>query len=383
MLRNIRLIYIHNLLTDIRFQSAFIVIYYAQVAGSYTAATAVLAIETLSAALFDIPTGIVSDKLGRKLTLTMGSTCFALSGTCYALAHGFGMLAAGATFYGLSYALFSGNNNALLFESLKAAGREKEFHHYQGRLSSMFQLGLGTSALIASMIAPHGLRIVFICGIVPQVLAAIVSLFITEPRAHFDSEQKSLAHMKAAFKTILHNRRLRLLTIGNSISFGVGEAVFVFAPAFINRLWPIWAVAIYRAMASFMGFIGFWFAGPILDRIKPARALALAASYGLVSELAATIMANVVSPVIFVSGSLLFGPYMVARDQIMQTEFTDQQRATLGSVVSFTASVVGSLSVLGLGMIGDHFGLRTAMFAGIIVGGLGVPIYVRLFRRYF
>jgi len=382
MSRNIRLLYLHNLLTDFRFQAPFAVIYFQQITSSYTAATFVLSLEVISCALLDIPTGIFSDKIGRKYTLAIGSASCAASLAFYAFAQNLATLICGACLLGLSLALFSGNNNALLFETLKAEGKEKQYHHVQGRASSMFQLGLGISALLASFIAPHGLRIVFMLGIAPQVLATIVSLFFVEPRKHIAIEEKSFAHLRVAFGQVVRNPRLRLLTVAQSMSYGIGEAVYTFNNAFINSLWPIWAVAIYRALTNGLGFIGFWFAGKLIDRIKVGAVLVLASTYGLVSGLIATLMANVISPIVFLSGSLFFGPSMVAYDYILQQEFTDKQRATMASVISFSSRFVSGLAALALGAIADHFGLVVAMVCGVIGSGIALPVYLRLFRKH-
>ena len=383
MIKNIRLLFLHNFLTDFRFQEAFIVIYFAQVAGSYTVAMSVLAAATVTKAATDIPTGIFSDKIGRKYTLAAGSACAMLALICYAFAAGAAGLFAGAVFSGFGQSLFSGNNNALLYETLKMRGREAEYHHYQGRASSMFQLALGLSALAASFLAQGGLRYLFILGIVPQFLAVIVSLFFDEPKIHTHFEQKTFAHLKAACLQIWRNPRLRLLTLGQSISWGFGEAQFSFMTVFINTLWPTWAVGLYRTLTHALGFTGFWFAGPLLDRIKGAYVLVMASAYGLVSGLAATFMANAVSPVLFLSGSIFFGPYMVACDQILQKEFSDQQRATMGSVVSFSGSLVFALAAFCLGFMSDHFGLIPAVAFGILASALALPVYIWLFRRHF
>ena len=44
MIRNIRILYIHNFLVDFRIQDAFRPIYFAQITGSYTLAMAVFSV---------------------------------------------------------------------------------------------------------------------------------------------------------------------------------------------------------------------------------------------------------------------------------------------------------------------------------------------------
>jgi MFS family permease len=381
--RNIRLLYIHNFLTDFRFQEAFIVIYFAQITGSYTIAMSILAVATITKAVTDIPTGIFSDKIGRKLTLTAGSVCFTLSIILYAFAPSTVWLFLGALFSGFGLSLFSGNNNALLYETLKNNGQENQYHHYQGRASSMFQLALGLSAFAATFFTHNGLRYLFVLGIIPQFLASIVSLFFEEPIIHTALEQKSFAHLKQAFLLVFHNPRLRWMTVGQSISWGFGEAGFSFGSAFINTLWPTWAVGLYRSSTHALGFIGFWFSGPLLDRIKGAYTIVLASVYGLVSNLVAVFMDNVISPILFLSASIFFGPYMIACEQILQKEFSDEQRATMSSVVSFSGSLVYAFAALSIGLISDKFGLIPAVVYETIAAAMALPVYVWLFRKYF
>ena len=132
-----------------------------------------------------------------------------------------------------------------------------------------------------------------------------------------------------------------------------------------------------------MGFIGFWFAGRIVDRVEVPYMLAIAEIYWFVAQTIATLMANIFSPILFLSGASLFGPFIVARDQLLQKEFTDEQRATMGSVTSFTGSLVFAINALCLGVVSDHFGLTAGVLFGIFVCATSVPIYVWLFRKYF
>ena len=123
-------------------------------------------------------------------------------------------LCIGAAFSGLSKSLFNGNNNALLYESLKANNQEDQFHHCQGRAGSMFQLGLGLSALAASLFTSRGLQFVFIAGIFPQILATIVSLMFEEPKVHVPTSGKTLLNLKIAFANIRKNLTVAIAYTG-------------------------------------------------------------------------------------------------------------------------------------------------------------------------
>ena len=383
MLRNVRLLYAYNFLTDFRFQEAFLVIRFAQITGSYTAAMTVLMVVTLTSAFMDIPTGIFSDRLGRKYTMTMASTCTVLMTVCYAYADHVGLLYAGAFFAGLSEALFSGNNNALLYETLKAAGQQERFHYFQGRTRSMFQLALCLSAFASLLLAPHGLRLVFAVGIVPQILALSVTFFFQEPRLHIEQEHKKLGDLRTACIEIWRNPRLRWLTVGQAISYGAGESNFNFKSAYVATLWPASAIGLYRGLNHAFGFVGYWFASAVLRHIKSPHFLALRDAYWFVTQSIAIWMSNIATPLIILTGASVYGIGEVAREKLLQQEFTDHQRATMASIGSFVASLAYALVALFIGLIADRFGVTAGVLFGICVSVTSLPIYLYLFRHYF
>jgi MFS family permease len=360
----------------------FLVIYFAQITGTYVLAMTVLAVETITSALMDIPTGVFSDRIGRKHTMIIGSIATTLSISCYALANNFTWLVVGAALSGLGQCLFSGNNNALLYESLKSYGKEDQFHHYQGRTKSMFQLALGLSAFCSSLFTAHGLRFLFILGIVPQILSIFVSLFFKEPRLHVATHQDGLAHLKAACLLAYRNPPLRLLILGQALSYGAGESSFFLKAAFVNIFWPTWAVGIYRGFNHFFGFISFWFAGYVLDRAKGLRLLIIAEAYWFVSQSIAVLIRNIFSPIIFLTVPFFLGSFMVARDHLLQKEFTDEQRAAMGSVASFAGSIVYGVAAICTGFLSDSFGLAAGVGFGIFAAACSLPIYLRLFRKH-
>ena len=117
----------------------------------------------------------------------------------------------------------------------------------------------------------------------------------------------------------------------------------------------LWALGVYKAINNCLGFFGFWFSGRIVDRFKETYVLAIQQAYWLVSQTIGLILSNVMSPLLFMSSSIIFGPGIVARDHLLQKEFTDEQRATMGSVATLAGSIVYAITALCIGIIADHF----------------------------
>jgi len=90
MPKNIRLLYIISFLSSFRFFTPFLVIYFAQVTGSYAQAATLLAFDSLFQAILEIPTGIFSDFIGRKSTTILAGIAGVICVSFWAIGGDFG-----------------------------------------------------------------------------------------------------------------------------------------------------------------------------------------------------------------------------------------------------------------------------------------------------
>ena len=124
---NFRLLRWFSFFYSFRPYMAISILYFSQVRGSYTLGFAVLSVAAIASSLLEIPTGIFSDRVGRRKTVIFASVVWFIALVTYAFANSFAILAIGAIFQGLGQALISGNNNALLHDSLKEQNNEHDF----------------------------------------------------------------------------------------------------------------------------------------------------------------------------------------------------------------------------------------------------------------
>lgn len=151
--KNIKVLKWFNFFTDFKLYAPLAIIYFARVSGSFALGMAIFSIAMVSSALFEIPTGIFSDRIGRRKTVILGAMSAVLYSIFYAIGQSFLILAIGAIFEGLSRSFYSGNNEALLYDSLAEAKNEQHYDEYLGKTSAMFQLALAISAILGGFIA--------------------------------------------------------------------------------------------------------------------------------------------------------------------------------------------------------------------------------------
>ena len=131
---NARVLNIFSFWFCLRFIGTVAIIYYAHVTGSYVLGVSILVIVQVAQGLLEVPTGIVSDRLGRVWCLRIGAMASLISMVCYA-GGTYSWLVVGAVLEGLWRALFSGNNEALLYESARESGDVSGFGRHLGRLN--------------------------------------------------------------------------------------------------------------------------------------------------------------------------------------------------------------------------------------------------------
>ncbi len=132
--------------------------------------------------LFEIPSGILADKFGRKRLLSAYNALAAAEFVLLLFAHSFWQFAVAIFLTGIGKALSSGSENALLYDSLLSEGRQSDFEKHLGRLSAVDFAGSMIAALSGGVLASlFALEVNYALSVVSMCIAFIVTLSLQEP----------------------------------------------------------------------------------------------------------------------------------------------------------------------------------------------------------
>jgi MFS family permease len=351
---NARALNVFSLWFCLRFYSAVAVIYFARITHSYVLAVSVLIIMQLSQGIFEVPTGIMSDRIGRVWCMRVGLVASLLSVACYLGGH-YAWLVAGATLEGLWRALFSGNNEALLYESVKEEGRLSEFHTYLGSLNVAMEVAGFVAAVAGGLLAAISFHLALWLTAAVQLPALIASFYLVEPKKHAVRAPNPWLHVKEALLYMRRNQTLRRLSLAQIMTEGF--ATFELWPAFYNQFVPVWAVGAMVSANYLESAIGFRMSGWFMRRFRAMSIILFSDIYSKIMMFAALIVPSVISTPLMALAGAPYGPFTIATGTLMHQEFTDHQRATMAS---------GLFAVFGLilGAVADHFGAGRAILLG-------------------
>lgn len=365
---NLRLLKWHAFFDGFRPYEAIAVLYFLQVSGSFTRSLAVFSIASITTCLFEVPTGVLSDRIGRRRTFILGAVASLFAILFYSFASSFFTLVCGAFFIGLSWAFLSGNHDALLFDTLKEVGEIDAFSEKHGKIHALFQVGLGLSALVAVFIPFISLQAIMAFSILPRCICFLIATRIVEPASHNKKiSENSYSHIGEALKAFWSNAKLQKLSLAYILNNAVEEAHYQFKPAFIASVLPSWALGISRSLDNVGIFLGHRWAGRLTRRREIYKGLFFQQIASRVVLVLSTVFPTVLSPFLLNINSFFFGISETGSQSLMQREFTDGQRATMGSLNSLVGSLLFALLTFATGLIADQLGpVKTMMLLGLV-----------------
>lgn len=345
-----------------------------------TLGMSIFSITMISAALLELPTGVISDKVGRKKTVVLG-TIFSLTyAVIFALSKNYIWLVVGAIFEGVERAFFSGNNEALLYDTLKEVNREEEYSKYLGKTQSMYQVAsmLGGAFGAVLLYVTSSYTVIMWLSVIPKVINLFISLLIYEPKVNTKNENNAYQQTIKAIKNVLSNKVLLKQTIADAINEGVGESTYQFRSKFYEMVWPTWALGIPGILSNIGAFLANWFSHKILKRIKNNVLIIYGYIYSIISNVGGVLLNNVFSPIVLVTNSII--PIGVASSEISQQLYSDDYRASMGSVKSLVGSILMAIFSLLIGIIADNFGVIFTIAIMQAFKIIVIAIYTNIFK---
>ncbi len=234
------ILYLFGFLKNLQFFGALSVPFYLQRIGlGYGKMFILEALFSGAMMALEIPTGVVADRWGRKISLFWGSALMAFSFLAFGIVRAFWLLAASEILCALGMTMISGADSALLHEvaSNKANDSSEVFSRYHAFSTA----GLFISFPLGSLIAGSGvmgyeaaLGFVFILTALSFALAGMVILFVREP---FPPSRREgfLRHGIEGRRIVLRTPRLRRFGINYAVISALTFFMFWFYQSLLGR----------------------------------------------------------------------------------------------------------------------------------------------------
>jgi len=351
---------------------------------------------TAGMVLFEVPTGIVADTVGRRASYLLGTVTLAISTLLYVL-----LWQVGAPFWewaiasmllGLGFTFFSGAVEAWLVDALTATGYAGDMESVFGRGQMVSGAAMLTGSVAGGFIAQQtSLGAPFVLrGVVLIIMFAVAFRLMHDLGFTPEKGGRPLAEMrKIAAASIDYGWRVpavKWLMVEALFTGGVGIYGFYALQPYLLELYGdphayqiAGLVAAIVAGAQILGGM----AAPLIRRAVRRRTSALLLTAGLSTATLALIGVFesfwAVIALIAVWG-LLFAATMPIRQAYMNALIPSRQRATILSFDSLMGSSGGVWAQPVLGRAADVWGYASSYLLSAAISALALPCLV-LSRR--
>lgn len=363
---------------------------------SITQAFAANAFFTVGQVIFEVPTGVVADTLGRRISYLLGSATLFASTILYLLmwqVHGpFWGWALSSVLLGLGFTFFSGATEAWLVDGLNAT-------KYQGTLESAFARGqiAGGAAMLSGTIAggviaqatnlgvPYVLRAVML-GLTFLVAFMLMRDVGFTPRRSASVVKEMRSVLRASLDHGFRNPPVRWMMLAAPFSAGVGFYAFYAMQPYLLELYgrsESYAIAgLAAAIVAATQIIG----GFIVPFVRKAfrhrtSVLIVGASASASALVLIGLAANFWIALTLLAGwAMIFAATMPVRQAFLNGLIPSAQRATVLSSDNLLSSSGGVVVQPVLGRVADVWGYSTSYIVGAGVDLLALP-FIMLARR--
>ena len=150
----------------------------------------------------ELPTGALADMFGKRLSVLLSYLLTAIGMFIIPFAHTFTQFLLIETLVGIGSALFSGAQEALLYDSLKQDGKEADFGKVMTKNGFWYQIALMISTGLGGVMYSYGHLVPFIASGASALLGMGFAWFFVEPKV--DTEKFSLANYVKQIKLGVH-----------------------------------------------------------------------------------------------------------------------------------------------------------------------------------
>lgn len=378
MKRNLFFMYAISFFQGMVFYSSIATLYRQAAGISVFQITLIESISLVLSLVFEIPWGILADRIGYRRTIIVCNILFFISKIIFWKAQNFADFLLERVLLAITVSGLSGVDTSILYLSCSEDDSQRTFGIYEG----LGTAGLLSAAAIYMVFVEENYRVAGFLTVISYGIAVILSFGLKEVKAAQKDKRSSFGHAFTVLKETLFNRRLLFLIAGIALLREVNQTITVF----FNQLQYTKAGMSVRLISgvyilmTLSGLVSV-FSARLTKKLKPRF---FGTILFIVCGFSCLMLAFTTNPFISVFGVLLirvcFSLLSPLGAELQNKVITTSDRATALSMSTMIMDLLAVFTNLVFGKLVD-FDLSTAMCFGGFLCMLGVGLYLSSLKR--
>lgn len=328
---------------------------------------------------FEVPTGVVADRFGRKISLFLGTVVFGLCFLAYAFTRSYPVLVAIQFPCAAAFSLISGADHALMYETARAADTDPvTVTAKMARYNAFGSAGMFAAFPLGSLFAASGLvpyisalGVTFAASGTALILAGFIVLRVHEA-GRPELKEHPLKTGVRGFTTLFKTAALARLSVNTALVAGITFMMFwLYQAILIGTRFPAGAVGFISAAFNGLGALVLFRMDAIRKRVPAGALLAITSAITGVLYLAAGLF-----PVLPLALAAIFGITLMRfmREPVTTTLINDaidsDIRATVLSGLSMLERIVITVLYFAVGFLCDRSVPQAFIVLGLLCLGV-------------
>ncbi len=378
MKRNIFFMYSISFFQGMVFYSSIATLYRQAAGISIFQITMIESISLVLSFAFEIPWGVLADRIGYRRTMIICNILFFISKIIFWKSQSFADFLLERVILAIVVSGISGVDTSILYLSCNENDSQRAFGIYGG----LGTAGLLSAAAIYTIFIKENYRAAGFLTVISYGIAAVLSFGLKEVKAAQKGERMSLGHSLTILKETLFNRSLLFLIAGVALLYEVNQTITVF----FNQLQYTKAGMSVRLISgvyilmTLSGLVSV-FSAPLTQKLKPRF---FGAMLFVVCSFSCLMLAFTQNPFVSVLGILLIRVCSSLMSplgtELQNKAITTIDRATALSMSALLMDLLAVFTNLVFGKLAE-LDLSAAMCFGGFLCILGAGLYLISLKR--
>lgn len=388
MTKNINKYYVYVIFTNFIFQRGIFIIFLADIGFSSSSIGVFQAALYVGVALFEIPSGYIADKWGRKYSVSLGLLLLVIEGvSMVTFPAQFGFFFALMIISALGTTLVSGADQSLLYDSLVSIGREKEYLKINGRVQAVGAIVLGMAMSAGGWLQAVSWNYVYLAYSASYFVALTIFLSMDEPvtKKNFEHNSINVENFPLEIKQFFKNRKGKWIFIF-MVACGLVDAAAT--PYFIygqiqleQKNFSILEISLFYSLVQFLSGIAYILADSISSRYG-LKALSFSTLLILTMLMGLTVFSNdLLSILILLLVAVLPESMYISTDAHLHDNYPNEIRASLASVNNFIQAVFIGIGYVVIGGMMEFFPISTSLASASIFCAVAIGVFSLYFIK--
>jgi MFS family permease len=194
--KNISTYYFYSTFAELLIVGPILVLFLTAKGLSFTEIMLLQSVSAVSVFLFEVPTGALADKMGRKYSVMLGAFLWAAGLLLYIVGNSFIVFMLAEITFSLGSAFKSGADSALIYDSLKLLGREKEFSKIEGKARSYALYAQAIGSVLSSFLYERNMYYPMAVSMIFMLVTMAAAFTFKEPDIEKEQGESKLSYLR-------------------------------------------------------------------------------------------------------------------------------------------------------------------------------------------